>query len=61
MVLYQINEGLPPFLRGNPKKTQQDALHLQIPENLLATFLILIKFTSFQHPPGIALKKIWLK
>jgi hypothetical protein len=34
---------------------------LQIPENFLATFLIVMFFTSFQHPSGIALKWIGLK
>jgi hypothetical protein len=34
---------------------------LHIPENFLVTFLILILFTSFQHPSGITLKKIRLK
>jgi hypothetical protein len=36
-------------------------LHLHIPENFLVTFLIVIPFTSFQHPSGITLKKIRLK
>jgi hypothetical protein len=34
---------------------------LQIPEKFLATFLIVMIFTSFQNPSGIALKWIGLK
>jgi hypothetical protein len=52
-----------PFTRreGTQNTPQQDALHLQTPENFLTTFLILISFTSFQNPTCVALKKVRLQ
>ena len=38
--------------------SQQEALHLHIPENLLATFFIVIQLTPFLYAAGVTLKKI---
>jgi hypothetical protein len=54
------NRGSLPSWEGTPI-SQQDALHLQSPENFLATFLMVISFTSFQDTSRITLKKIRLK
>jgi len=43
---------------GGRSCLQQDALHLQSPENLLATFLMVMRFTSSQDVSGVTLKKI---
>jgi hypothetical protein len=43
---------------GARNKLQQDALHLQVVENFLAIFLMVIQITSFQNPSGITLEKV---
>jgi hypothetical protein len=58
MFLFVLFGGSRLSWEGARKERQHDALHLQIPESFLATFLIVIDFTSFQNPTGIALKKI---
>jgi len=54
-------EGSIPLRTGARKQGQQDALHLQVVENFLEIFLIVIEFTSSQRPSRITLKEIWLK
>jgi hypothetical protein len=43
-------KGSIPFWTGARNQDQQDALHLQVVENFLAIFLIVMEFTSFSTP-----------
>ena len=54
-------KGSIPSWTGAPKQDQQDALHLQVVDNFLVIFLIVMEFTSFQYPSGITLNEIGLE
>ena len=56
--LYGVKKGSLPSWKGTRRGLQQDALHLQVVESFLATFVIVILITSFQDFPGVALKKV---
>jgi hypothetical protein len=55
------DRGSSPSWEGTQNGHQQDALHLQIPENFLTTFLIVILLTSLQNPSGVTLKRVRLQ
>jgi hypothetical protein len=56
-----FNKGSLPSWEGARALAQQDALHLQRLENSLATFLMVMLFTSFQDTSCVTLKEVGLK